>query len=154
VALYIPAGRRRKRLIVVGVIAAVVGLALGLVLGRVTAPTVDDKVASVQAEARSIDARLQALPVEYEQSLSGGESFANGGGPVDALDGIVADTSSLGADTPWVSPTSAAAAVGAVTAAQQAAKNGMSPEQFAKAIDVAAKTVDVVFGVPDSGTAN
>ena len=42
-ALYVPAGRRRRNVILGLVGALIVGLIIGGVIGRVTAPTVSDR---------------------------------------------------------------------------------------------------------------
>ncbi len=52
-ALYVPAGRRRRNFIIGLVGALIVGLIIGALLGRVSAPTVSDKVSSVQDSGSS-----------------------------------------------------------------------------------------------------
>src|SRR5512134_3173655 len=65
-ALYIPAGARRRRLVLFVVLALVVGLGLGDVGGRATSPGLADDVATA----------LLRIPIEYEQAVAGegGES--------------------------------------------------------------------------------
>ena len=60
-AIYVPRARRRRNLIIVSVVCAVVGAALGLGLGRSSAPTVEDRVRSVRTEARDIAAQLRVV---------------------------------------------------------------------------------------------
>ncbi|MGZ4681742.1 MAG: hypothetical protein ACXWB2_16350 [Acidimicrobiales bacterium] len=147
-ALYIPAGRRRRRLIIVGVVAAVVGLTLGAVLGRASAPTTGDAVSSVRADARSIDARLQALPNEFEKVLSGDPQYANGGGPAESLTAIEADTAALARRAEWLSDDQRTAVAAAVARAQVVAEDRASASDFQTAIDDASTAIEQTFGLP------
>ena len=151
-ALYIPAGRRRRRLIIVGVVAAVVGLALGAFLGRATAPTTADRVSSVRSDAQSIHARLQSLPNEYEKVLAGDPQYANGGGPADSLVVISADTAALADRAEWLSADQRAAVVAAVDAAQSVAAGKAEAAAFESAIADATTAVDQTFGLPTTAT--
>ena len=65
-ALYIPAGRCRRRTLYIGIGALVVGLALGALFGRASAPTISDKVHSVQNDARRTAASLRVIAVHDE----------------------------------------------------------------------------------------
>ncbi|MDT4917638.1 MAG: hypothetical protein QOH89_2338 [Pseudonocardiales bacterium] len=65
-ALYIPESRRRRRLIVVAAIAVVVGLAVGVLIGRATVPTVSDRIATVRTEARDISGGLRVLVLHIQ----------------------------------------------------------------------------------------
>jgi len=66
VALYIAPARRRRRILVAAVVALIVGLGVGLVVGRVTAPTLDDRIGSVQNDARQTAARLRVIALHDE----------------------------------------------------------------------------------------
>ena len=151
-ALYIPAGRRRRRLIVAVALAAVLGLIGGWAVGRATAPTIDDRASSVRSGAQDIDARLLALPIEYEKVLAGDPQYANGGGPADSLTGIVADTQRLAADAVWLSDGQRAAVVATVDHARTTATDGADAAAFAAAIDQATNAVETTFGL-ETGTA-
>jgi hypothetical protein len=61
VALYIPAGRRRRRAIGLVVAAFVVGLVAGWIGGRASSPSVEGRVKSVRAEARQTAAGLRVV---------------------------------------------------------------------------------------------
>ena len=77
-ALYVPAARRRRRIVVFTVGALVVGLLLGALLGRVTAPTVDDRLASVRSSAQQTAAGLRVIAI-HDQSNTVSNQSANSG---------------------------------------------------------------------------
>ncbi|MCU1461348.1 MAG: hypothetical protein JWO37_1423 [Acidimicrobiales bacterium] len=60
-ALYIPAGRRRRRAIGLIVAAFVVGLVAGWIGGRASSPSVEGRVKSVRSEARQTAAGLRVV---------------------------------------------------------------------------------------------
>lgn len=151
-ALYIPAGRRRRRLIIVGVVSVVVGLIIGALIGRASAPTLSDEVSSVTSDAQSLDARLEALPLEYEQSLSGAEGFSTGGGPADALVTISADADALARRAEWLSDARRAALVASIDQAHQVAIDEGSSSDFEAAIAAASATVAETFGLATTTT--
>jgi hypothetical protein len=152
VAHYIPAGRRRRRLVVVGVVAVVVGLVVGAVLGRATAPTLSDQISSVRSDAQSLDARLQALPLEYEKSLSGSEEFSRGGGPADALVGISADAAALARRATWLNDAQRGDVTDAIDQAQQVATAKGSAADFEAAVSAASAAVTDTFGLTRTTT--
>src|SRR5881392_2161222 len=75
-ALYVPAGARRKRLVLVGALALIAGLLVGFGVGRATSPGLEDEVTDVQNVAFDAVAALRRIPIEYEQAVvgEGGES--------------------------------------------------------------------------------
>lgn len=78
-AIYVPASRRRRSFVLVGAVALVVGLLLGGVAGRATAPSVGDRISSVRTEAQEIAAGLRVVSLHEEagaESLSGGDAGA------------------------------------------------------------------------------
>jgi hypothetical protein len=92
-ALYVPTGARRRRLIVVGVVALVAGLLLGYVTGRATSPGLEDVVADVQDVALDATTALRRIPIEYEQEVAGegGESTDTITGAIDRADALLDD---------------------------------------------------------------
>lgn len=78
-AFYIPASARRRRLYVAATAAAVIGLAAGLLLGRLMAPSVTDRIHSVQADARQTSAGLRVIALHDTSNAVGAQGDANGG---------------------------------------------------------------------------
>ena len=102
-ALYVSAGRRRRNVILGMGGALVVGLLIGGAVGRITAPTVSDRVASVRDAAREVTARLRATPLEYRKQLGGSSQFRAGGTVVQSLTDARASLRSVLDDAVWLS---------------------------------------------------
>ncbi len=92
-ALYIPAGARRRRVVLALVGGVLVGLVAGYLLGSATSPDLADEVAEVQGFALDATTALQRIPIEYEQAVAGqgGESTATITGAIDRARGQLDD---------------------------------------------------------------
>ena len=148
-ALYMPASARRRRLIVVAIVAVLAGLILGWTLGRATAPTVADQVSSARSQAQQLDARLRSLPFEYDKARSANSDMTAPGGPIAALDGVTTDAEALVARSIWLGQqgTDLTTTLHNVRAG---AVSGGSSAEFQAAIDKAIAAIDYTFGVPPS----
>jgi hypothetical protein len=78
-ALYIPAGRRRRRTIVIAAVTLLAGLVIGVVAGRVTAPTVREEIEAVQDDARQTAAGLRVIALHDEAETVGSQGADSGG---------------------------------------------------------------------------
>jgi hypothetical protein len=79
VALYIPAGRRRRRTAFLAIGALVVGLGVGLFAGRVTAPTATEKIHAVQDDARRTAASLRVIALHDEEGAASAQGTSDAG---------------------------------------------------------------------------
>lgn len=70
-ALYIPQARRRRRVLLIGSAAAAVGLVVGGVGGRMSAPTVDDRVTEVRQSAKDTAAGLRVVSLHVSDTTVG-----------------------------------------------------------------------------------
>jgi hypothetical protein len=70
-ALYVPQSRRRRRLALTAAATAVVGAVVGAGVGRLSAPTVDDRVTSVRNEAKDTASGLQVISLHAEATTVG-----------------------------------------------------------------------------------
>jgi len=76
-AVYMQGSRRRWVIVAVGVVALLVGIGIGYVIGNNTAKTSADVVAESRSKGEDAATALQRLPIEYEQAVSAsGESSA------------------------------------------------------------------------------
>jgi hypothetical protein len=141
VALYIPAARRRRRLLVAAAAALIVGLAVGLVVGRSTVPTVHDRVSDVRTEARDISAGLRVLSLHISAKTSGDS--------VSEVDLVLRKTRArLTGEldkAAWIGPGQRVGLMNELTAL--AARTDRTSAGFGVAADRMAKDIDVMFGV-------
>lgn len=144
-ALYVPVSRRRRNAILLAVASAVVAFAVGYLIGRQATPSVSAQVASVQADAQALATRLEALPIEYDQALSGGQDTVEGG-TLEALDGIQHDTIRAMDRAPWVHADDREKVLDAIAATSQAARDRADPAVFLAAVTAAAGEVRAVLG--------
>jgi len=147
-AMYIPPGRRRRRLLLSVLAAVVVGLVIGVIVGRVTAPTVEDRVAEVRDTAAGAIGQLQALPFEYEKQLSGDQQFEQGGGVDDALARTRDELDRAIADAPWLTGVQIDAVHAAIDDLRSAAREPVSPDDFETQVGQATDAITAVFGSP------
>src|SRR5262245_33414301 len=123
------AERQKRRTIAIAVVTLIIGVVFGFVVGRSTAPGVDDALADAQTRGRNLSAALQALPVEYEQAETGqaGETTA---GIDDAIQRVVTRADDAVAATPWLGPAARKAVLDAVAAVPDAANAHASVQDF------------------------
>jgi hypothetical protein len=78
-ALYIPAGQRRRRAIAVAVATLLLGLIVGLLTGRALAPSVGDRVREVQGAARETAAGLRVIALHDQAGALANQTSGDGG---------------------------------------------------------------------------
>src|SRR6266542_2769708 len=106
-AIYVPRTRRRRNLILVGVAGLVVGVVLGTVAGRSSAPTIEDRVRSVRSEARAIASQLRV--VSFHETKEASSLAASGDAGADlVLRRTEANLRHLFHRAPWVTTKTAA----------------------------------------------
>jgi hypothetical protein len=145
-AMYIPPGRKRRRLLLWIGASVVVGLVIGGILGRVTAPTVEDKVKGARDDAAAAVAQLQALPSEYEKQLSGSSEFEKGGGVDDALTRTRSQLDDAISSAPWITPQEIDTVHKAIDDLRTDAKQQVTGAVFQRNLDQATETITSVFG--------
>jgi hypothetical protein len=145
VAIYVPRTRRRRNLILVGVAGLVLGLTLGLVAGRSSAPTVGDRVHSVRAEARAIASQLRVVSLHEENATA---SLATGGdaGADLALNRTETNLRRLFKRAPWVGSASAGDLIRATADLRAAAPGQARTDAFGKQVDALAERIETTFG--------
>jgi hypothetical protein len=147
VALYVPAGRRRRNLVLGLAGAVVVGLIVGFLLGRATHASLDDEVATVQDSARAVTARLRATPVEYAQERRGSSEFSHGGTVLDSLADARRSLRDALDDAVWLGPAQRREATAALDVLVSAARAETAARRYRALVDTSANRIDVVFGL-------
>jgi hypothetical protein len=146
-ALYVPAGRRRRNLAIALIATGLVAVVIGFLLGRVTAPTVDDRVSDVQTDARVVVGTLAATPNEYRQEQAGSTEFREGGGVDQALAGARRSLDAALDDAPWLGTALRREATDAVDAVSTAARASVPAEEYSTAVTRASARIEQVFGI-------
>src|SRR5207253_8072229 len=102
VALYVPASTRRRRTIGIAVVAVLLGLGVGLLIGRSTAPGIADRISSVRDDARRTAAALRVIVLHDEAGIPTGSSGDSGAELV--LSRTRTELDDEFARAPWLAP--------------------------------------------------
>ena len=141
-ALYVPAARRRRRIVVFTVGALVVGLLLGALLGRVTAPTVDDRLASVRSSAQQTAAGLRVIAIHDESNTVSNQS-ANSGADL-VLKRTRSELEHEFGHAPWITLAQREALLKSLDELE--AQPDRKSEAFGTAADALANQIEATFG--------
>jgi hypothetical protein len=141
-ALYVPASRRRRRTIVLAIIALVVGLLIGVLVGRATVPSLASRVHSVQENARQTASGLRVLSLHQE---AGAVSAQSGGGAVLVLQRTRDELQNEFADAPWLDATTRKQLLDELSALD--AQTDREAPAFASGADALASHIEAAFGL-------
>ena len=145
-ALYISAGRRRRRVIITAALALVLGLTVGFLLGRGMVTTPREQADSVAATGRDLATRVDALTIEYEQAIAGsGDSVAKG--VTEPLVGIERDLRAVLAKAPWLGTAARTSLLAKLRGLRTDATSGMSAAKFASSTADVSKLIRSTLGV-------
>jgi hypothetical protein len=143
-AVYVGSSKRRNRTRGVAIVALIIGIAIGFAIGRDTATTIDDKIASGRSGGRDLVAALDVLPLEYEQAISGSSETNL------IADTVKRSTARLPAaldGAPWLGPAQRSEATAAVRSVEAAATAKVAPRVFKRAVTRAGATLQKIFGL-------
>jgi hypothetical protein len=143
VALYIPASRRRRRNLYIGIGALVLGLALGALFGRASAPTITDKVHSVQSEARRTAASLRVIAVHDESGAISTQGNRDAGIAL-VLSNTRKDLKNEFSRAVWLAPEARSALLDELDALEAMPDHGSA--KFGAAADKLAGNIESTFG--------
>jgi hypothetical protein len=141
-ALYVPAARRRRRIVGFTVAALVLGLLIGALLGRATAPTVDDRLASVRKNAQQTAAGLRVIAIHDESNTASNQS-ANSGADL-VLKETRSELENEFDDAPWITPAQREALLKSLDKLE--AQADRKSDGFGKAADALATQIEETFG--------
>jgi hypothetical protein len=147
VARYIPVSRRRRNAALVAGAALLVGIVLGWLVGKQSAPSVSSAVHDAQQQAADIAVQLQRLPIEYQQAIDGGGEDSIQAGVIAPLDDIQASATNAFDDAPWIAPTARANTQDAIAQVRQDALDKVSADEFETAVNDAADAIRSAFGL-------
>ena len=146
-ARYIPISRRRRNAALVAGAALLVGIVLGWLVGKQSAPSVSSAVHDAQQQAADIAVQLQRLPIEYQQAIDGGGEDSIQAGVVAPLDDIQASATNAFDDAPWIASVKRANAQDAIAQVRQDALDKVSADEFETAVNDAADAIRSAFGL-------
>lgn len=146
-ALYTPLAQRRRRLVLVAVAALLLGAVAGAVVGRLTAPTPEQRVAQVQEQARQMSAQLRVLSLHAEAGAAslGSDGDAGSTLALHRTDGELADALQ---QAPWITPQQGSALRDRLHELERTANTDVATASFATDADQLATDIDRAFGVP------
>ncbi len=145
-ALYTPQAQRRRRLVIIAVATFLFGGVVGVVAGRLTAPTMADQVAQVREQARQISAQLRVLSLHAE---AGAASLGAGGdaGAALALQRADGDLTRALEQAPWITAQQGDALRAHLAELQRMSRAGAGTKPFATDVDRLANEIDTTFGL-------
>jgi hypothetical protein len=144
-AVYVSAGQRRRRVVLIAVATLAVGLLVGFAVGVTRTTSVDARVHDVQRDANNLATRLVALDIEYRDALDGGaDDFDTSVSK--PLAAIEADTVRLLDRAPWVSGAGRNEVLDAIANVEQLAQSHTPADPFLTALQQASKQVTTTFG--------
>jgi len=150
-ALYIPAGRRKRHLVLVALAALVLGLVLGGVAGRASAPTAADQAAEAKQKADRVAGQLQALTIHYDQVAKGEIDKASFQASLDAgLARAQTDLDDAMTQAPWLDGKARDALRAEVQGVSGLAARDAPAAEFDAAVAHAAAAIKVAFGAAAS----
>jgi hypothetical protein len=142
---YVPPSRRRWRLVATALVALAIGVVAGLLIGRSTVTTAQQRAQQVRNEAVDLATRVQALTIEYDQAIAAqGDTIE--AGVVDPMQGIIADADRTMARAVWLGADDRTAVDDALRAVRQAALDRVPADQFATATATAAGVLTQTLG--------
>jgi hypothetical protein len=145
-ALYIPPARRRRRLIVAASAALLVGLLGGVLIGRSTAPTIDDRVAAVQSDARAAAAGLRVIALHDEAGALSNQEPGGGGADLTLRQTRTALQQAFD-HAPWLGGRQRAKLLSDLD--KLSAITNKTSKQFGAAADALATEIETTFAHPD-----
>jgi hypothetical protein len=151
-AIYVPAGRRRRRLYVVGAAALVVGLVVGLLIGRATSDSLDDQVSTAQDRGRAVSSQLRVVAVHQEADTASATAANAGQAAEFALTRARTQLTTACRKAPWIPAARCQELDTTIAGLAERAPTDSSQPDFADAVEAAATDVDAAFGVTDSPT--
>ena len=146
-AVYISSGRRMRRTIVATALAAIVGLGLGIAIGRQQVPSIADRARQVQTAASDVAIGVERLDIEYEQTLDASGSDSVEAGVITPLDELRTRLQTTFDRAPWITSQQRAAVLDDLAEVAAAAKAGVALDTFRAVAQKAGANIRTSLGV-------
>lgn len=146
-AVYISSGRRMRRTIVATALAAVIGLGLGIAIGRQQVPSIADRARRVQTAASDVAIGVERLDIEYEQTLDASGSDSVEAGVITPLDELRTRLQETFDRAPWLTSQQRAAVLDDLAEVANAAKAGVALDTFRAVAQKAGANIRTTLGV-------
>ncbi len=134
--------------LIVGIVAVVAGLVLGLAVGRATAPDLGAQLAAVRSSASPIAASLEVVRSEYPELVSGGPDT---GGATGSLARARETFDSIRASLEMLDPDATAVAAAALEALEAGVAAKAPADDINGRIDAFAAALDAALGIAAGG---
>lgn len=145
-AIYTPRAARRRRLALLVAAGFVVGAVLGVLGGRLTAPTVADQVAAVRVQAREVSAQLRVLSLHSEAGAASLGADGDAGASL-ALRRADEELTAAFDQAPWVLAAERADLHQRLQELERSAAADAASPSFGVLTDQLAADVDRTFGI-------
>lgn len=150
-ALYVSAGRRRRRIYLASGLSAAIALLIGLGVGRYTAPTPADKAKEAKSAAKVVTGQLQAFPIHYEQVTKGELDRAGFYQSLDAgLKRADTDLGSAMQAAAWLDAATKVNLQDGLRNIRAVADRNAPASEFSAAVQREVTQIDTAFGAPSS----
>ena len=146
-AVYISSGRRMRRTIVATALAAVIGLGLGIAIGRQQVPSIADRARQVQTAASDVAIGVERLDIEYEQTLDASGSDSVEAGVLTPLNELRTRLQTTFDRAPWLTSQQRAAVLDDLAEVANAANAGVALDTFRAVAQKAGANIRATLGV-------
>lgn len=146
-ALYISSGRRMRRTVISTALAAIVGLGLGIAIGRQQVPSIADRARQVKTAASDVAIGVERLDIEYEQTLDSSGSDSVQAGVLTPLDELRTRLQTTFDRAPWLTSQQRAAVLDDLAEVATAAKTGVAIDAFRAVAQKAGANIRTTLGV-------
>jgi len=152
VARYVSIAHRRRNAALAALATLCVGIVLGWLVGKQSAPSVSASVHDAQQKAADIAVQLERLPIEYQQTINGSGEDTVQKAVIAPLDDLQADLTNAFDDAPWVGPAARASTQDAIAEVRQSAQQTVSADEFEQKVNDAADAIRAAFGLTASSS--